>query len=317
MTEGQAIRPGEAARQSSDALDGLRRIEASDGARFAAAVAAGGATGWSYYFPYLHFFSQLSGRERVLFEARAESLLVYRVKTEADRVSLSLLVPPFPFSGDALDHAGARMAAANRGGRQRIARVPGELAAAVARHGFELRFNADEYVYDARQVRDLAGSRYASLRRKISHRAFEGVEARPYSAADRPGCETLLEAWRQGLLARGVKIGPYRAYARHCLAAGDRLDGAMLRGEVIEIDGEVAAFTFGGPIDRESASLFITVSDHAHPGLAYLQRHRFISGDGSAQFWNDFVDSGRAGLAQMKRSFRPVAMHPLFSARRG
>ncbi len=306
-----------AAAEPDDALAGLRRFAATDNDRVASAVAAAGVTGWSYYFPYLHFFSQLSGRERLLFEEAAGALLVYRVKRDGARASLSLLVPPFPFVPAALDHANARMAAANADGRQRIARVPEELAAAVARHGFTLRFNADEYVYDANQVRALEGAGYASLRRKLSHPMFQAAEVRPYSAADRAACETLLDSWRRGLAARGVRVGPYRSYARHCLAQGDRLLPAVLRGQVIEIDGTVAAFTFGGPIDAQTASMFITVSDHAYPGLAYLQRHRFIRDQPLARYWNDAFDSGRPGLAQMKRSFRPVRMHPVFSARRG
>lgn len=317
MTEGHPVPHADFTEGGFDALEGLRRIEPSDRHRFAAAVAACGATGWSYYFPYLHFFSQLSGRERVLFEDVSGSLLVYRVKRDRDRISLSLLVPPFPFVTAAMDHANARMAAVNLGGRQRISRVPGELAPVVAKHGFELRFNADEYVYDARHVRELEGSRYASLRRKVSHRTFDTINVRPYSTADQQGCETLLETWRRGLGERGVRIGPYRSYARHCLAQGDRLDATVLRGQIIEIGGTVAAFTFGGPIGPENASLFITVSDHAFPGLAYLQRYRFICDDRSTIYWNDFVDSGRPGLAQMKRSFRPIGMHPLYSARRG
>lgn len=300
----------------SDAIDGLRLIEFSDHPRFAAAAAASGASGWSYFFPYLYFFSQPAARERLLYEQVGGSLLVYRIKQDGERISLSLLVPPMPFVPEAMRHANARMAQANADGRQRIARVPDELAPLVAKSGFDLRFNADEYIYDAAQIRALAGSRYASLRRKLAHDAFEGVTVKPYTAADRPGCEALLDTWQRGLRDLGVRVGPYRTYARRCLAQADRLDPAILSGQVIEIDGSVAAFTFGGPINPEMSSLFITVSDRSVPGLAYLQRYRFIRDHATPLYWNDFVDSGRAGLAQMKRSFRPVRMHPLYSARR-
>lgn len=300
----------------STALGGLSRIEASDRHIFDDAMSASGATGWSYYFPYLHFFSQLEGGERVLFERTANSVLVYRRIEKRNRSSLSLLVPPFPFDAGALDHAGARMAEANEDKRQRIARVPEELAWEVARAGFELRFNDDEYIYDAASVRDLTGRDFATLRRKIGRFDRDTLSVRPYSPAERAGCEALLDDWQETLTQKGIRIGPYKTYARRCLEGGDALDPAVLRGEVIEIDGAIAAFTFGGPIDADSSSLFITVSDHRHPGLAYLQRHQFMLGDPGAQRFNDFVDSGRAGLAQMKRTFRPIRMHTLFSARR-
>ena len=298
------------------ALDGLSRIEASDRVTFDTAMSTAGATGWSYYFPYLHFFSQVAGKDRVLFETTGTSVLVYRLLEKRGRRTLSLLVPPFPFDARALDHAGARMSEINTNGRHRIGRVPGEVAWKVAQAGFDLRFNADEYIYDAARVRGMEGREFASLRRKLGRFDRQTLDIRPYTPAERTGCEALLEDWRKTLASKGVRIGPYKTYAQRCLEGGGALDPSCLRGEVIEIDGAIVAFTFGGPIDRESSSLFITVSDHRHPGLAYLQRHQFMQGDPRARLFNDFVDSGRDGLAQMKRTFRPIRMHPLYSARR-
>lgn len=298
-------------------LDGLSPIAASDCSRFRAAVAEAGVTGWSYYFPYLHFFSRLTGSDRILHETVDGAIVIYRLTRKKGATRLSLLVPPFPFKPQALRRAAERMHALNGDTRQRILRVPEKMAWPLAREGFELRFNADEYVYDAGAVRDMTGPSYASLRRKIGRYDKADMSVAPYRPADRAECEALLETWRAGLAQRGVKIGPYRFYTRQCLAGAD-IPADVLRGEVIRVDGRIAAFTFGGPITGDMSSMFITVSDHAHPGLAYLQRHRFITGDtsGTPRF-NDFVDSKRPGIAQMKRSFRPVSMQPLFNAFRG
>ncbi|MBC9246912.1 DUF2156 domain-containing protein [Paracoccus sp. 11-3] len=302
---------------ASDALDGLSQIKASDCDFFRDAVAAAGVTGWSYYFPYLHLFSHLTGGDRILFETEGGSILLYRLTQKAGETRLSLLVPPFPFDPAALNRAGARMEAMNADRRQRIVRVPEEAAWQVAREGFSLRFNSDEYVYDADAVTMMEGSAYATLRRKVGRYDTVDLSVQPYSQADRAECEALLEAWRKGLSERGVKIGPYRAYTRRCLEGTD-ISADILRGEVIRVDGNVAAFTFGGPITSQMSSMFITVSDHAQPGLAYLQRQRFIAGNmGATPLFNDFCDSKRPGIAQMKRSFRPVSMHPLFNAVRG
>ncbi|WP_299907553.1 phosphatidylglycerol lysyltransferase domain-containing protein [uncultured Paracoccus sp.] len=259
----------------------------------------------------------MTGGDRLVFETAGRAILVYRLSRKPDGVRLSLLVPPFPFDAAALDHAGARMEAVNADRRQRILRVPDAAAWQVAREGFSLRFNTDEYIYDAEDVTRMSGSPYASLRRKIGRYRSTDLTARPYRQTDRPECEALLEAWQLGLKRRGISIGPYRAYTRLCLACAD-ISPEVLRGEVIRVDGAVAAFTFGGPINAQMSSMFITVSDHAQPGLAYLQRQRFIAGDaGSTPLFNDFCDSKRPGMAQMKRSFRPVAMHSLFNAARG
>lgn len=302
---------------ASDALEGLSQITAADCDFFRDAVAASGVSGWSYYFPYLHFFSHLTGGDRILYETEGGSILLYRLTQKAGEMRLSLLVPPFPFDPAALDRAGARMQAMNADRRQRILRVPEEAAWQVAREGFSLRFNSDEYVYDADAVTQMEGSAYATLRRKVGRYDAVDLSVKPYSQADRAECETLLEAWRKGLSERGVKIGPYRSYTKRCLEGTD-ISPDILRGEVIRVEGNVAAFTFGGPITPRMSSMFITISDHAQPGLAYLQRQRFIAGNmGATPFFNDFCDSKRPGIAQMKRSFRPVSMHPLFNAVRG
>lgn len=299
------------------ALAGLSPIATPDFGRFRDAVDEAGVTGWSYYFPYLHFFSQLTGADRILHETVGGAIVIYRLTRRQGVDRLSLLVPPFPFEPQALNHAAERMQAINGDTRQRILRVPEEAAWQLAREGFELRFNADEYVYDSAAVTDMSGRAYAGLRRKIGRYATMDVSVEPYSQSDRSECEALLENWRSGLAARGVKIGPYRSYTRQCLA-GTEMPADILRGEVIRVEGQVAAFTFGGPINARMSSMFITVSDHAYPGLAYLQRHRFVAGDTSGTpLFNDFVDSKRSGIAQMKRSFRPVTMHPLFNAFRG
>ncbi|MFS4438920.1 phosphatidylglycerol lysyltransferase domain-containing protein [Paracoccaceae bacterium GXU_MW_L88] len=307
--------PEDAAFQT-DALDGLRPLTAEDQPRIAEAVAAAEVTGWSYFFPYMLFFSQLSGNEHALFEDAEGAMLVYRMNRRKGREMLSLLVPPFPFSPAALAHAEARMAAFNEGGALRINRVPEEAAWMVGNEGFELRFNSDEYVYDREAVLPMAGKAFATLRRKVRYFDEAGAVVRPYTPEDREPCETLLEEWRALLKERGVKLGPYRSYARNCLANASGLGPEVIRGEVIEMDGKIAAFTFGGPIDPETTALFITISDHAFPGLAYYQRYKFIESTTHGRFFNDFADSGREGLAQMKRSFRPVKMHALLSARR-
>ena len=300
----------------SAALNGLSRFQATDHTLVQDAVSRAEVTGWSYYFPYLLFFSQLSGRERVLFEVEHDALLVYRLSERSSGAVLSLLVPPFPFEPKALERASTRMKDFNAGGQQRISRVPESMAGAIARSGFELRFNADEYLYDGAQVREMAGSQFGALRRKIGKYEPDSFHVRPYTQSDRSGCKALLQDWRTTMSERGIKLGPYRSYARRCLDEAETLGEDVLRGEVIEIDGAIGAFTFGGAIEQETVSLFITISDHRHPGLAYLQRQRFISGTPDTRYFNDFVDSNRPGLAQMKRTFRPVRMQPLFSARR-
>ena len=300
--------------QDASALEGLGTIAPEDRTRFTDAVAAEGVAGWSYYFPYLQAFSAASGNERLFFETENGSIAVYRYRVRRRGADLSLLLPPFPFSEPLLRRGLDRSAAFNADSLGRVSRISEDCLAPVARTGLEIRFNADEYVYDRAAVAKAKGSAFASLRRKLGRYDSPDIRVRPYDPSDATECLSLLERWRAGLRERGVRIGPYRHYTRICLANANAY-GSLLRGEIIELDERIVAFAFGGPITQETGSVFITVSDHAEPGIAYLQRAHLLKGFPELAYFNDNADSGRPGIAQMKRTFRPVRMHTLYSAK--
>lgn len=301
-------------RRESALIADLKPIALEDRALFTAAVAAEPVTGWSYFFPYLQLLGSASARERLLYETYDGSVAVYRLKIRRDRNLLALLVPPFPWNEKLLRRGLERCAAFNRDGQGRIARVAESLAPRVARLGGVLRFNMDEYIYDRAAVVEASGKAFATLRRKLGQNEKSGTLVRPFAATDATACEALIDRWQAGLAERGVKIGPYGRYARSCLRNAEAHAG-LLKGDVIEVDGAVAAITFGGPIDGTSGSVMITISDHDHPGLAYLQRHNLLSGFPELETFNDASDSGRPGLRQMKRAFRPIRLHTVYSAR--
>jgi hypothetical protein len=301
----------------SDALAGLAPIGLEDAGHFTAAAEAGKAVSWSHFFPYLHLSGRPASGRRLLHEFHGESALVYRVERKGEGERLSLLLAPFPFSLPALRHASERMRSFNGRRGARIVRMQQDEALRVARAGFEVRHHSDEYIYDADAVRSLQGSAFATLRRKIARYADGAAAVRPYRTADEPACRALLDAWRADLRQMGVIVGPYNRYTRACLAGHDGFAPTQLVGQVVEVEGEIAAFSFGGAITPTHASVFITVADRRHPGLAYFQRKSLIDGLSAYRHFNDFNDSKRAGLMQMKRSFRPAAMHSLFVAREG
>jgi len=297
-----------------DALTGLRTIEHSDRALFTDAVAQLGHASWSHYFPYLQLFGQSSGKERLFMERVQDALVVYRYRVRQDRAVLTLLMPPFPWNETALHWGLERCAAFNQDERGQIARVSEAEAAQVARLGLELRFNGEEYVYDRPAVAEMAGKRFATLRRKVSLLNRLEVQVRPYAPADEAAGKALLKRWLQGMKDRNIGIGPYKRYAKLCLEQCDAF-GDMLYGEVTEVEGAMAAFTFGGPISATTGSVFVTVSDHAHPGLAYLQRVSLLRAFPDLPLFNDGTDTKRAGMAQMKNTFRPLRKATLLSAR--
>lgn len=302
---------------SEQALAGLAPISLADAARFIAAAETAKVISWSHYFPYLHFFGRNEADDRLLHEFVDNAALVYRLEARNGKPRLSLLLAPFPFSLPALQQARDRMHVFNGPGRARIIRLQESEALPVARQGFEITRHSDEYVYDAGAVAKLEGSKFATVRRKIARYAGGAATVREYQASDEPACRALLNAWRADLRSIGVRIGPYYRYGRTCLKDSEAFGRPRLVGQVIEVDGEVGAFSFGGGITSTHASVFITVADRRHPGLAYFQRKCLIDALPEFRFFNDAHDSQRPGLAQMKRSFRPAMMHSLFVARRG
>jgi hypothetical protein len=297
-------------------LSDLARIEITDYELFAAAVEDSNIVSWSYYFPYLYFLGNLSGSRSLLYEKANDSILVYMLRKRDEGLHLSLFVPPFPFHPNSLRHARDRMRDFNRGRTSRIARIQESEALAVAREGFSINFRMSEYIYNRASVIALEGSGFQRLRRSISQYInAHGTVVRDYTEEDQQVCAEILKKWYGNLTSTGVKIGPYFKYTRECLKNFGKFSENLLSGQVIEVNGVIGAFSFGGPINKDYGSVFITVSDHDWPGLAYLQRHCLMARFPELLYFNDFTDSGRPGLAQMKRSFRPIKMHGLYAAR--
>ena len=301
--------------QDQALISDLRTIELSDQTLFTEAVAEGGIAGWSYYFPYLQLFGRSSKRERLLFETFEGSIAVYRVKERRGKpANLSLLVPPFPWNETLARRALERSAAYNADRRGRISRVSESDLTAVARLGLDLRFNMDEFVYDRHAVDQAVGKDFARLRRNVNRFINDETELRAYGPDDAEACEQLLDGWQKRMTERAIQIGPFRRYARLCLRSAQDF-GELLSGHVIEIDGKIAAFSFGGPINSETGSVFVTVSDHDHAGIAYRQRMELLRAFPDLAYFNDGADSGRPGMAMMKNVFRPIAKSCVCSAR--
>lgn len=297
-------------------LADLKRIELSHYSDFSEAAALHEAVSWSYFFPYLYFLGMSEPRQALLFEQIEGSILLYRLQEREGKLRLGLLLPPFPFARPPLRRALERMRDFNHNRAGRISRIQEGEALALAREGLEIRFHSDEYIYDCAAVLAMKGGSYEALRRKIAHYAGSAsVVVRDFRKEDAPSCTKLRKKWYKDLQNVGVKVGPYNRYSQECLANPEAFSSDVLSGQVIEVDGAVRAFTFGGAINQRYGSIFITISDHDLPGLAYLQRYHLMKRHPHIAYFNDFSDSGRAGLAQMKRTFRPVRMHSLYSAR--
>jgi len=268
-----------------------------------------------YYAPHLHFAEQSKTR-RLRWERHGGSILVYQIRRDKAGSRMNLYFPPLPFDPAALRHAVQRMHDFNGDRSGRITFVEEGQVLQLAREGFALSLKWEEFIYDHKAVLALEGSGFKGLRQELSRALRVGqVETRPYTMADQSACIALTEAWRERLNSNAIKVGASYSYTLACLTAADRFPPSLLGGLVVEVDGEVRGFAFGGPITSTMGCYYIGITDPSIRGLAYLVSHRLMTAFPDLTYFNDSDDSGRPGLRAMKQQFRPVKMHALYSAK--
>jgi hypothetical protein len=294
-------------------LADLASVEAKDSDAFLAAAEHARVKSWFYYFPRLHFYGQSRGH-RLHWERHAGSILVYQVSRPKAGLQMNLYHPPFPFDPAALRHALQRMRDFNGDRSGRILFVQESEAPRIAREGLKISFKREEFILDRAAVMALEGPGFYRLRQELKSALKHGlVETRPYTAADQSTCLALVEAWRKRLIADGIKPAAYSMVA--CLAAAERFPPSLLKGLVVEVNGEVRGFAFSGPITPTMGCNYLRITDTSFRGLAYLLSYRLMAEFPDLIHFNDGSDSGRPGLRELKQRFRPVEMHALFRTR--
>jgi hypothetical protein len=300
--------------QRNIGLESLATVEIGDAEIFLSAAEEARVKAWLYYFPLLHFYGQFRAH-MLLWERYAGSLLVYQIRRREGRSRMDLYLPPFPFDPAALRYAQQRIRDFNGDRLGRIVWVQERDALPVARAGFEVFYREEEFIFDRAAVMALEGSSFKKLRNKISGALRQGhVDTRPYTAADQAACLSVLESWRERLIASGIAPNGYR-YTRSCLATAERFPHALLNGLVAECDGEVRGFAFTGLLAHTLGCNFLCITDTNYRGLSYLLCYRHMAEFPGLVHFNDSSDTGRPGLRESKQLFRPIEMHGLFGAR--
>jgi hypothetical protein len=297
-------------------LAGLRSIALSDQDAFVAAAEEGGQKSWLYYFPFLYGFSQAES-QTLLWETYEGSICVYFLRASDTSSRLTIYLPPFPFNARALAHALQRISDYNRDHSARITWVEECQTNIIQQAGFELEPVEQEYIYDAEALKLKAGPHFYRLRRNLSKASrIEGLQICPYEKTHEEQCLKLLKSWRQFKQnERSVRVTG-RSYMRSCLLDAFSFGRSLLKGEVVLINDRVCGFAFGGRMTSRYGNLYVAVADHQVAGLGYLQRYHLMMSLEDIRYFNDSSDLGQPGLAEVKKSFNPVAMNALYRARR-
>ena len=302
------------AKRPEGSLAGLHPLTQEEIPRFKEALAAGQQLAWGFYLPFMLSVNR-SPRRALLWTMDEGSLCLFNLSKDTP-AHLDLYAPPFPANDRVLRRCLERADDHNGGRATRIYWIDEKDVVSVKDLGrFNIRIKEHEYIYSPRDLMDLSGGGYRTVRRNVNRVAeLPDLAWRPYRQEDAPACLRLLQQWE---VTQGLKYPALQgsSYTRACLQLEPMLPNRDLYGEVIVIAGEIRAFAFGGEIRPGLGCFFVTKSDTTIQGLSYFARHHFLTGMTSCALVNDSSDGGSAGLQQLKQSLRPVRMHTVYKAK--
>jgi hypothetical protein len=298
----------------SGALTGLKVADIDDLDRYKAAVERGGQTGWGYFFPYL-LSKNRPLRSATLLTEEGGSLCVFRWRVDDTGQRLDLHLPPIPMNVPALRHCLERANDFNGGFSARILRIDAADAPALSGLRYlKVRERRQQYLFVPGTYENLTGKSLYTIRRNVAQvERLPEVHVAPYSPGHADECMELLSRWKKGHREMHGTAGGTGA-TRCAIELAGRLPARDLSGEVVFIDGRLAAFAFGGEIRPGLACSFDRKCDSEVRGLSYFHFRSFLLRLRDFERVNDGSDARRTGLRQLKDSFRPVGMHTEFRA---
>ena len=292
------------------ALEGLEALGPHLLERFKAAVAAGSQVGWAYCFAYL-LASEKPRRRSILVGEDEGSLCLFRRDAKRDGPRLDLLFPPVPMNPRALERALERANDFNGDRSARVLRIDDHDVRAVESIGsLRVRPRRMQYMFAPARYESLSGRAFYTVRRNVALvERLAGVEVTRFRPSHMDGCRALLEEWRERHRTdhgTGGGVG----FTRRLLAVLGTLPERDLSGEVVLLHGRLVAFAFGGMIRPGLACSLERKCDTTVRGLTYFHFRSLLLSLREFERVNDGSDAKRAGLRQLKDSFRPVAMEP-------
>ncbi len=296
------------------ALVGLHEISSNDLEKYKNAVELGLQNGFGYCFAGLLAYGQVN-RNIVLLSEDEGSVCVFRLAVDNHKQRLDLLLAPAPMNVRVLKRCLERANEFNGDNSARILKIDEKDADAVSSiPALRVKTRKSQYLYAPENFKSLSGNKFRNVRRYVNKvQSLDGLEVLPYSEAYEEACIDLLRKWRtHHREAHGTKGGVGKT--RRIIKSTALVQAPDLQGEVILIKNVVVGFAFGGEIRRGHAAFLEAKCDHTVPGLSYFQRYSFMSKLTHCQIINDGPDVGRAGLAQLKNSLRPVTMHIEYQA---
>lgn len=203
----------------------------------------------------------------------------------------------------------------------RIENITEADAALYREAGFLVAPKEPEYLYRHAALAELKGDKYKSHRAACNHfeKAYLPTD-RPYASNDEPAARRFFERWSSDRAAQHsdpvyrFMLQDAASVHRRALSEAGSLG---LIGRVVEIDGEIAGYTFGFPLNRETFCILLEVADREKRGAASYLFRSFCRSLTDFEWINAMDDSGIPDLRQTKELYRPEKKLGVFLARRG
>ena len=184
--------------------------------------------------------------------------------------------------------------------------------------GYNAHHKADEYVYRKSDIATLRGNAYKSQRHDVNlalkHVPFFEV----YDPRYRSACGSLYERWAEDRRRRRddsvylAMLDDNRRVHALVIAHAGQLG---LVGRMAMVDGELAGYTFGYPLNEDTFCVLFEVTDPTVPGLSSfcfqsLCRDPELSGFNLINTMDDF---GMPTVGRAKEALHPVFKISLFT----
>ena len=179
---------------------------------------------------------------------------------------------------------------------------------------------AHEYVYRRLDLADLKTGAYKSKRHDVNcfERQYPQAKFRPFALSDEPQCGDLYRRW-----ADERKSNHQDPVYLHMLEENEGVHARLihnaqqlgLMGRIVEVDGEIAGYTFGYSLNEETFCVLLEVTDKTKQGSAAYIFNQFCLDPvvQNFEFINTMDDFGMPNVAATKKSYHPCQILPVYN----
>ena len=258
------------------------------------------------------------------FDLDVDDIEGHKCVFAAQAAGIFLYWPPLGagIPSSVIDACFEKMRRINRGGSlTRIENVAEDEVAFFDSKKYCVEPRGQEYVYRRADIALLQGQGFKSRRGEVN--AFERLSAgtytfRPYVARDFNACALLFDRWLDGRLQKHDN-----EIYRHMLCENRGVHRLVLSyenalglvGRVVEIRGEIVAYTFGYPLNDDTFCVLFEITDLAVKGLAAFVFKSLCEDHALESFtWVNAMDDFEADeLGKTKMLWRPARLEPIYS----